>query len=100
MNIKGGYKLIDLKRTDITVDGDAVTISGIYNALENNYSKPTILCGLVIGGVEHKDVMVDLEHSENVYNGLFGMTANNEMLFISITNEDAVTISKHEITLA
>lgn len=35
---------------------------------------------------------VNFEHGENVYNGLLGMTANDKVLFITITNEDAVTI--------
>lgn len=97
MNIKGGYKLIDFKETDITVDGPAVTIVGVYSAIESSYRKQIVLTGLSIGGVEHKDVFCNLEHGENVYHGLFGMTANNEYLFISITNDDAVTLTKHSL---
>lgn len=100
MNIKGGYKLIDFKETDITVGGEAVTIAGVYSAIESSYRKQIVLTGLSIGGVEHKDVFCNLEHGENVYHGLFGMTANNEYLFISITNDDAVTLTKHTLTLA
>ena len=100
MNIKGGYKLIDFKETNITVGGDAVTIAGVYNAIESAYRKQIVLTGLSIGGVEHRDVFCNLEHGENVYYGLFGMTANNKFLFISITNENAVTITEHELTLA
>lgn len=97
MNIKGGYKLIDFKETDITVNGPAVTIVGVYSAIESSYRKQIVLTGLSIGGVEHKDVFCNLEHGENVYHGLFGMTANNEYLFISITNDDAVTLTKHSL---
>lgn len=97
MNIKGGYKLIDFKETDITVDGQAVTIAGVYSAIESSYRKQIVLTGLSIGGVEHKDVFCNLEHGVNVYHGLFGMTANNEYLFISITNDDAVTLTKHSL---
>lgn len=100
MNIKGGYKLIDFKETNITVGGDAVTVAGVYNAIESAYRKQIVLTGLLIGGVEHRDVFCNLEHGENVYHGLFGMTANNKFLFISITNENAVTITEHELTLA
>lgn len=99
MNIKGGYKLIDLKNTDITVGGSSVIVKGVYNAIENNYRKPTVLCGLVIGGVEKEDCFVNFEHSENLYGGLLGMTAKNKVLYISVTNEDAITITEHEITL-
>lgn len=100
MNIKGGYKLIDFNETDITVGGAAVTIAGVYSAIERSHRKQIVLTGLSIGGVEHKDVFCNLEHGENVYHGLFGMTANNEYLFISIANDDAVTITKHTLTLA
>lgn len=100
MNIKGGYKLIDFKETNIVVGGDAVTIKGVYNAIESAYRKQIVFTGLSIGGVEHRDVFCNLEHGENVYHGLFGMTANNKILFIAITNEDAVTITEHELTLA
>lgn len=100
MNIKGGYKLIDFKETNITVGGNAVTVAGVYNAIESAYRKQIVLTGLSIGGVEHCDVFCNLEHGENVYHGLFGMTANNKFLFISITNENAVTITEHELTLA
>ena len=100
MNIKGGYKLIDFKETNITVGGDAVTIAGVYNAIESAYRKQIVITGLTIGGVEHRDVFCNLEHGENVYHGLLGMTANNKILFIAITNENAVTITEHELTLA
>lgn len=100
MNIKGGYKLIDFKETNITVGGDAVTIAGVYSAIESSYRKQIVLTGLSIGGVEHKDVFCNFEHGENVYHGLFGITANNEFLIISITNDDAVTLTKHTLKLA
>lgn len=100
MNIKGGYKLIDFKETNITVGGDAVTIAGVYSAIESSYRKPIVLTGLSIGGVEHKDVFCNFEHGENVYHGLFGITTNNEFLFISITNDDAVTLTKQTLKLA
>ena len=43
---------------------------------------------------------VNFEHGENVYNGLLGMTANNKVLFITITNEDTVTITENTITVS
>lgn len=95
---KGGYKLIDFKETNITLN-EISTIKGVYEAIENNYRKPTLITGLVIGNVEKEDTFVNFEHKENAYNGLLGMTAN-KVLCITITNKDAVTITEHTITLA
>ena len=96
---KGGYKLVDFKETNITLS-TPLTIKGVYEAIENNYRKPICITGLVVGSVEKEDTFVNFEHGENVYNGLLGMTANNKVLFITVTNEDAVTITENEITLA
>ena len=95
---KGGYKLIDFKENNIVLS-TPTTIKGVYEAIEHNYRKPTLITGLVIGSVEKEDTFVNFEHGENVYNGLLGMTANNKVLFITITNEDAVTITENTITL-
>lgn len=59
MSIKGGYKLIDLKESKLTVGGDGVTVKGIYNSIENSYNKPLILTGINIGGIERNDVFID-----------------------------------------
>ena len=56
MAIKGGYKLIDLKDSKLTVGGEGVTVKGIYNSIENSYNKPLILTGIHIGGIERNDV--------------------------------------------
>ena len=95
---KGGYKLIDFKENNIDVT-KPITIKGVYDAIEHNYRKPTIITGLVIGSVEKEDTFVNFEHGENVYNGLLGMTANDKVLFITITNKDVVTITESTIKL-
>ena len=96
---KGGYKLIDFKENNIALS-KPTTIKGVYEAIEHNYRKPTLITGLVIGSVEKEDTFVNFEHGENVYNGLLGMTANDKVLFITITNEDIVTITENTIKLA
>ena len=96
---KGGYKLIDFKENNIVL-ATPTTIRGVYDAIEHNYRKPTLITGLVIGNAEKEDIFVNFEHGENVYNGLLGMTANNKVLFITITNDDAVTITENVITLS
>lgn len=96
---KGGYKLIDFKENDIVLS-KPTNIKGVYDAIEHNYRKPTLITGLVIDSVEKEDTFVNFEHGNNVYNGLLGMTAENKVLFITITNEDMVTITENTITLA
>lgn len=96
---KGGYKLIDFKENNIVL-ATSTTIKGVYDAIEHNYRKPTLITGLVVDSVEKEDTFVNFEHGENVYNGLLGMTANNKVLFVTITNEDVVTITENTITLA
>ena len=95
---KGGYKLIDFKDNNIVLS-TPTTIKGVYDSIKYNYRKPTIITGLVIDSVEKEDTFVNFEHGENVYNGLLGMTANDKVLFITITNEDVVTITENTIKL-
>lgn len=96
---KGGYKLIDFKENNIVLD-QSTTITGVYDAIEHNYRKPTLITGLVIGGAEKEDTFVNFEHSENVYNGLLGMTSIDKVLFIKIANDDSVTITENAITVS
>ncbi len=88
MAIKGGYKLIDLKDSKLTVGGNGVTVKGIYNSIENSYNKPLILTGINIGGVEKNDVFVDF--SDDSGNYVANISATEK---ITITNADLVTIT-------
>lgn len=88
MAIKGGYKLIDLKDSKFTVDGDGITIKGIYNSIENSYNKPLILTGINIGGIEKNDVFVDFAVNSGSYVASISDTEK-----ITITNANLVTIT-------
>ena len=96
---KGGYKLVDFKENNIVL-ATPTTIKGVYDAIEHNYRKPIFITGLVIGNVEKEDTFVNFEHGENAYNGLLGMTANDKALFITITNDDVVTITENAIKVS
>ena len=96
---KGGYKLIDFKENNIVLDKQT-NIKGVYDAIEHNYRKPTLITGLVIGNVKKEDTFVNFEHGENAYNGLLGMRANGKVLFITITNNDVVTITENAIKVS
>lgn len=88
MAIKGGYKLIDLKESKLTVGGGGVTVKGIYNSIENSYNKPLILTGINIGGVERNDVFVVFSVDSGNYVANISATEK-----ITITNADLVTIT-------
>lgn len=88
MAIKGGYKLIDLKGTKLTVGGDGVTVKGIYNSIENSYNKPLILTGISIGGTERNDIFIDFTVVSGSYVANISATEK-----ITITNADLVTVA-------
>ena len=88
MAIKGGYKLIDLKESKLTVGGGGVTVKGIYNSIKNSYNKPLILTGINIGGVERNDVLINFSVNSGNYVANISVTEK-----ITITNADLVTIT-------
>ena len=88
MAIKGGYKLIDLKDSKFTVDGDGITVKGVYNSIENSYNKSLILTGINIGGVERNDVHINFKVDSGNYIANISTTEK-----ITITNADLVKIS-------
>ena len=87
MAIKGGYKLIDLKGSKLTVGGNGVTVKGIYNLIENSYNKPLILTGINIGGVERNDVFINFAVNSGSYVANISSTEK-----ITITNADLVKV--------
>ena len=87
MAIKGGYKLIDLKDSKLTVD-EGVTVKGIYNSIKNSYNKPLILTGINIGGVERNDIFIDFAYNSGSYVANISATEK-----ITITNADLVTVA-------
>lgn len=88
MAIKGGYKLIDLKDSKLTVGDNGVTVKGIYNSIENSYNKPLILTGINIGDVERNDVFIDFAYDSGNY--VANISAKEK---ITITNADLVTVA-------
>lgn len=88
---KGGYQIIDFKDIDLTIDGDGVTIDGVYERLEGNYRKPTFVEGLSVGGVEKTGqyVAFTVSGDDFVGNIIVGGTA----YLCTITNADLVTLT-------
>lgn len=83
----GGYKIIDLKNTDFT-PGTASTVPGIYEAIEHNYRKATLVTNLIISGVEKFAGYVIFNVDNGNYVGTFGTYT------ITVTHGDAVTITE------
>ena len=85
--MKGGYKIIDLKDNNFTLDGDAITIKGVYDSVENSHRKATLLSGLVIDNVEKPNRFVTFTSDS----GSFVTTMADAK--ITITAEDTVTLA-------
>ena len=84
---KGGYKIIDLKKTPFVAGGAEKTIDGIYDAIEASYEKPIMLAGLNVGGVEYGAAYVVPTHAENAYTfTVHGYT-------ITVKDTDAVSVA-------
>ena len=60
---KGGYQIIDLKNFNI-INGNSVTIKGIYNLLKE-VKKPLLLSGIKVNAVKQQDQYITPETSEN-----------------------------------
>lgn len=95
MAIKGGYKLIDLKDSKLTVKGDGatvkgngVTVKGVYNSIKNSYNKLLILTGINIDDVERNDIFIDFTFNDDNYVANISPTEK-----ITITKADLVTVA-------
>lgn len=84
--LKGGYKIVDFKDTNISSES-GTTIVGIYNEIEGSHRKAILISGVTIDNVEYRDCFVDCESSENS----FTFSAHGKTF--TVTNEDKVTIA-------
>ena len=88
MSRKGGYKIIDLKGLDFSSNK---VIDGIYESIEDNYGKPLLFSGIVIGGIEKDDVFANVVVNGDGYDvTLYGQT-------LHISNIDVVSY-KRDVT--
>lgn len=84
---KGGYKIINLKKTPFVAGGAAMMIDGIYDAIEASYEKPLMLAGLNVGGVEYGAAYVVPTVAESAYTfTVHGYT-------ITVQDTDAVSVA-------
>lgn len=90
--MKGGYQILDLKGNDFTINGDAITIKGLYEAIEGSYGKPLLIENYSIGGVEKNGRWLNLGVDNGDYVSEVGLNADlTKALYIKVTDEDAVS---------
>ncbi|MBQ1551081.1 MAG: hypothetical protein IIZ67_03170 [Bacilli bacterium] len=80
--MKGGYKLIDFKKVDITEED--VVIDGIFNSI-NSTTKRVVATNLNIGGYELKEIELSVIGGEGSY------LLQCPLFKIMITDEDGVS---------
>lgn len=85
--VKGGYRIIDFKDINIVSGGDAVVLTGVYDAIEDAYRKPLLLSGLTLDGVEKPDCYITCDVSESN----FTFTAYGKTF--TVTSENNVTVA-------
>lgn len=85
--MKTGYQVIYLHHADFTV-GTEKTVPGVYDAIEGNYYKPTLLSDFSIGGTEQTARFVNFTISGTSFvcdiNGTHTMT---------VADDDGITIA-------
>lgn len=87
-----GYQIISLRNINIPIDGSAVKIAGIHNAIESNHRKPVLLSDIILDGVERSSRYVEFVVSGGSYMGYIAISdAGN--LTITIDSADNVTIN-------
>ena len=95
MALTGGYKIIDLHDVNLVVDGSPVKIPGVYEAIESNYRKATILSGMTLNGVERPDRWVNFgTGSDGAFHASIGLDTDAMILYITVTNEDMVSLTE------
>lgn len=84
---------VDLKNTNLTQNGDAVTIKGIFNTVKNTH-KRIVLTNVKLGGVERHDVAGTVYPSGGKFNiiqtidtgiRIFEISSNDTIKFITKT---------------
>lgn len=91
---KGGYKLIDFKNKSIAVNGGTTTIDGVFESIEANHRKPTIITGLVLDGVERSDRYINFRVTNGNYCGVIGLNDEYVHLIVTITPENTVSVAE------
>lgn len=95
MSMKGGYKIIDLKRTDFE-SGVEATVPGVYEAIEST-NKRTIVSGLVLDDVEYDDFPALFTVIESGFNAYIPIVDGTHSITIDVADDDGVTVTMNEL---
>lgn len=87
----GGYKIIDLKGISITAGGEAVTIAGVYDAIEST-NKATLIENLVIGSVEQNARFLTFKVDSGSYVSEETFTVSGTEYTLNISSDDEVSV--------
>lgn len=105
--MRGGYQLVNLQDSDFTVDGDGVTIPGVFNIIERCHDvsgKDTIMSKYKISGNHRPDTMVRFIADGDNFTGGGGFTtagAGDVGLYLfTVTPADLVTVARVDVTSA
>ena len=97
MSTKGGYQILDLKKTPLT-SGTQKTITGSFDALDRASQKRIVISGLNVGSTEYADVEGYFIPSVNVstgkatgYNG--ALSIGTASIAINVNTSDGVTVT-------
>lgn len=90
--MKGGYKIIDFKGINLTVGGNAVKIPGVYEALEANYRKPTLIEGFVVGNVERTARFAVFGIDGQNFVSAIAISSQVDVLTCTVTPNDMVSL--------
>lgn len=89
--MRGGYKILDFKKVNITI-GTAAVIEGVYEALATNTGKPTVLTNLVVASHALCSAYVYFKLVGEAYLGYLDSWS------ITITKDNKVTFTATEAT--
>lgn len=87
----GGYSLIDFKRINLTTNGSAVKIPGIYDNIEGT-KKATMGCNIVLDGVEKNNRYIVFGVKNGNFVGSFGYDEDGNICTVTVTSEDMVSV--------
>lgn len=96
---KGGYKIINLKDTNITTSG--TVIRGVFDDIDKNNRKVILLSGLKINGTELNDEFVKAIKSGGQYTiHAYNVSGNNQYSDYVLTVESSDTVTLHVNTIS
>ena len=95
---KGGYQILDLRETDLTLN-EPTTIDGAYDLIENANGKAVMISGLVITSTQVNDSFsIFVKGGNGDYVGV--VVYNTSLFVIRVQSNDAVTVTTGNYTTA